>query len=409
MIAISSKIRMPSWDFAGIKASNGRYGIHEYPAMLHYLLVRELLKEFGEGKRVLFDPFCGSGVSLCEGIRAGKKAIGIDINPLALLIAKVRSCQLQTQIPIREIIQEAKLSQPDIPKVKNLEYWFKPQVIENLGKLRAVIKKYKGTEFYELLLVAFSQTVRSTSNNRRGEFKRYRIDEEKLKYYNPDVFEVFGRTLLDYMQRLKEDNIPNGILEVYRKDVKESFYLKDTVDIVITSPPYGDSKTTVAYEQFSSFSLEWLSGLNPFGDTCQRELKSLSLGSSKNMDLNISFDFSPSLYKTILRLSQISEKRAKEVLNFFIDLYSACKNITHILSRKAVVCFVVGNRTVSGINIPMDDIVREIYESLDLVHRGTFIRKIHNKRMPLLNSPTNQAGLKSNTMHYEYIVVMEKE
>jgi len=30
MIVISSKIRMPSWDFAGIKASNGRYGIHEY-------------------------------------------------------------------------------------------------------------------------------------------------------------------------------------------------------------------------------------------------------------------------------------------------------------------------------------------------------------------------------------------
>jgi len=54
-------------------------------------------------------------------------------------------------------------------------------------------------------------------------------------------------------------------------------------------------------------------------------------------------------------------------------------------------------------------IVREIYKSLGLVHRGTFIRKIHNKRMPLLNSPKNQAGLKSNTMHYEYIVVMEKE
>lgn len=73
---------MPSLDFKGEKASFGRYGIHDYPAMLHYLVVRSILKEFAFGKKVLYDPFCGSGVSLCEGLRFGLRVYGTDINPL---------------------------------------------------------------------------------------------------------------------------------------------------------------------------------------------------------------------------------------------------------------------------------------------------------------------------------------
>lgn len=408
MIAISSKIRMPSWDFAGIKASNGRYGIHEYPAMLHYLLVRELLKEFGEGKRVLFDPFCGSGVSLCEGIRAGKKAIGIDINPLALLIAKVRASNLNIHVPIDTLIKEAKTSNPDVLKVKNMEYWFKPQVIESLGKLRKAIRNYIEADFYELLLVAFSQTVRSVSNNRKGEFKRYRMQEQKLKDFNPDVFEIFSRTLLNYIQRLKDDPLPEGSLELYCKDLREGIELKEPVDIVITSPPYGDSKTTVAYEQFSSFSLEWLSGLNPFGDACMGDLRRLSIGGGKKKGIIPQVGYSSSLSEVISGIVKTSIKRAKEVHNFFLDLYTACSKIVDKLNKEAIVCFVVGNRKVANIDIPMDEIVKEIFENLGLTHKQTLVRKIHNKRMPLVNSPTNKVGMKSNTMHYEYIVVMEK-
>ncbi|WPM32456.1 DNA methyltransferase [Hydrogenobacter sp. T-2] len=140
MLSTNNKIRMVSWDFVGYRAGEGRYGIHDYPAMLHYMLVRKLIEKFGRHKKVLLDPFCGSGVSLCEAIRAGKKAMGIDINPLALLIAKVRSSNLDIHVPTDTIIKEAMTSNPEVPKVKNMEYWFKPQVIEALGKLRRAIQ-----------------------------------------------------------------------------------------------------------------------------------------------------------------------------------------------------------------------------------------------------------------------------
>lgn len=398
------KERVSFLDFKTEKASFGRYGIHDYPAMLHYLVVREILKEYGSGKQVLYDPFCGSGVSLCEGLKAGLSGYGTDINPLALLIAKVR-CSNISALPIQEIFDKIKNSVPDIPEVKNIGYWFKDYVIEQLGKIRSAIKEYRDKDFYELLLVAFSQTVREVSNNKKGEFKRFRLSEKELGKFNPNVLHVFDKNLTDYYNRLKLDKVElkNQSIELYRTDTRRDIPFNEKVDIVITSPPYGDSKTTVAYGQFSSFGLDWLRGINPFGDSDLR-LDNESLGGKINQK---GIDFSEALKNTIESLKLIDSKRAVEVESFYYDLFLACKNISEKLNQKAIICFVVGNRTVKGIQIPMDDIVREIFEYLGLRHIKTLIREIHNKRMPLKNSPTNVVGEKSSTMKYEYIVLME--
>jgi len=77
--------------FAGEKLTRGRHKIHPYPAMLHPLLVDFLIKKYVEKDDVVFDPFCGSGVTLLQASVNGHKSIGFDINPLALLIAKVKT------------------------------------------------------------------------------------------------------------------------------------------------------------------------------------------------------------------------------------------------------------------------------------------------------------------------------
>ena len=42
-------------------------------------------------------------------------------------------------------------------------------------------------------MVAFSQTVRLSSNTKNGEFKLVRIKKEKLDNYNPNVLEIFRK------------------------------------------------------------------------------------------------------------------------------------------------------------------------------------------------------------------------
>lgn len=398
-------MQIPTYDidFKGTKASEGRHSIHDYPAMLHYKLVDFLLSNYGYDKKVLYDPFCGSGVSLIEGLKRGMKVYGTDINPLALLIAYARSYTPKKPIPINSIVQSIRKAKPDVPKVKNLYYWFKDYVVEELGKIREALKDFREKDYYPLLLCTFSQTVRLCSNNRKGEFKRFRISESELQNFNPKPIETFIELLKNYEKILREEPI-KGKPKLTLHDVRQPISFKN-YDIVITSPPYGDSRTTVAYGEFSSFSLEWIYGMNPFGDTRQN-IDRLSLGGEKkNLDGLVN---SRTFNKIYEKLRDIDQKRAEDVLSFFLDMQKSCVNIVENLKSKGVVCFVVGNRKVKGIEIPTSDIIREFFENLGLLHIETLSRRIHNKRMPVMVSPTNKVGEKDFTMRHEHVVIMRK-
>ena len=70
--------------------------------------------------------------------------------------------------------------------------------------------------------------------------------------------------------------------------------------------------------------------------------------------------------------------------------------------------WVVGNRTVKGELLKTDVIITEIADSYGLEHVYTIDRNIINKVMPSLNSPTNESGVKAETMTNEHIVVLRK-
>jgi len=403
------RVRRPDLDFSEFRAKEGRHKIHDYPAMLHYKVVEYLLKEFGQESAVLYDPFCGSGVSLVEGLKQNKSVIGTDINPLALLISDVRTQNFtveELENALSTIRKMFPKSEPDIPKVKNIEYWFKENVIEDLGKLRNVLKSFMNTKTFKFLLVVFSQTVRNVSNNRKGEFKRYRIEPSKLPNYNPNVWNEFEKTFYEYVESYKENVLPaNATKKLLLMDVRKP--LDFSADIVITSPPYGDSRTTVAYGEFSSFSLEWLKDLNPYGDS-EINIDKLSLGGDYSEE-SVSQKVSSYVKELIKSLTQIDEKRAKSVLAYFDDLFLACQNIARVVNNNGTIIFVVGNRKVKGIQVQTDLAVKEFFEYLNCRHLNTFVRKISNKRMPMVNSPTNKIGEIQETMSEEFIVVMRKE
>jgi hypothetical protein len=67
---------------------------HSYPARTHPATARELVSIVSEAmppRGLLVDPFCGSGTSLVEARAAGLRAIGVDVNPLAVLVARAKT------------------------------------------------------------------------------------------------------------------------------------------------------------------------------------------------------------------------------------------------------------------------------------------------------------------------------
>jgi len=398
------RIRCEDFDFKDIPASTGIYGIHPYPAMFHFLVVRELINKFSKKRDYVLDPFMGSGVVAGESLINERNFIGYDINPLAVLISKVRTTPIQSNIlleAIDNISRSYKYKKPEMVNFHNINYWFDEDVIKNLSKLKQAIFIIENNEVRNFFEVAFSETVRRVSKTKYNEFKLLRKQE---KGNNSDVLRVFREVSIKNIGLLTNfyrKFVPSKIaLRLEERNIINGIPLEDgTIDLVITSPPYGDSKTTVAYGQFSRLSLRWL-GL-------EEQVDKTSLG-AKPKDISAGLP-SPLLYEFIEKIADKDEKRAKEVFSFYNDLYNSIQIIARKVKKQGYVCFVVGNRRVKGLEIPTDKISADFFEYQNFEHHKTIIRAISNKRMPIENAPSNVKGEKDFTMRYEYIVILKKE
>jgi len=397
------KVRDEYFDFKDIPASTGIYGIHPYPAMFHFMVVRELIKKFSKEGAYVLDPFMGSGVTAGECLINKRNFIGYDINPLAILISKVRTTPLQSKTLLKSlenIFQNFKYEKPELIDFHNIHYWFDGNVIKNLSKLRQTIFIIENNEVKDFFKVAFSETVRRVSRTRYNEFKLLR---KKSENNNPDVLKTFREVSLKNIGLLadfyRKFPLSKVTLKLEERNIIDTIPLEDdSIDLVITSPPYGDSRTTVAYGQFSRLSLRWL-GL-------EKNVDRTSLGGKPK---DISFNLpSKLLYKYIKEIRNKSEKRARDVFSFYNDLYITVQIIARKVKTKGYVCFVVGNRRVRGLELPTDKISTDFFEREGFQHQNTIIRAISNKRMPIENAPSNIRGKKDFTMRYEYIVVFKK-
>ena len=143
--------------------------IHPYPAKLlvhiPFLSYRtDLLSKPGD---VVLDPFCGSGTVLFEAQLANRHAYGVDANPLARLIARVKTTPLDTAAAkrtLKEILTRI-LPNPSgcRPDVVNIDHWFYPSTTRQLQCLQEVIMRIRTPAIRDFFLVCFSVCVRRVS------------------------------------------------------------------------------------------------------------------------------------------------------------------------------------------------------------------------------------------------------
>src|SRR3989344_2846183 len=188
-----------SWDYRGEKTKSHTHGIHSYPAMFILQVGRRLLETYSKEGDTIFDIFCGSGSALVESRLIGRNAYGIDLNPLAIFLAKAKTTPINPQKLTKEYFsllgRIEKIKDKDIqrPDFNNLDFWFKEKVIIKLAKIKKAIREIKDETIQNFLMVAFSETVRYSSNSKNGEFKLVRIKGDKLEKHDPDVIGIFRK------------------------------------------------------------------------------------------------------------------------------------------------------------------------------------------------------------------------
>lgn len=402
-------IRNEKYDFIGQSYATSYPNLHKYPATMIPQIGIELFKEFDIKAGKLLDPYCGSGSSFTVGLDRGLKEMnGFDINPLAVLISrakftkvdieKVKAIKQRLRNRVYEFVKiESNLKEIEIPQHYNIDFWFSKVVLQNLSVLKHFIDKIQ-VDIRRLFLVPLSETIRECSYTRNHEFKLYRIKPEEMLHFNPDVFGVYFDKLnkvIDIYEKYYLPKINDAKIEIsYSKFPKK----ENEFDVVLTSPPYGDSFTTVAYGQFSMFSNQW------FGIKYARQIDKMLMGG------NIVKEIYPNSIITdyIYEISKQSKRRALEVSSFYFDLDKSIKDVANSVKSNGKIIYIVGNRRVKDILLPTDQFVAEKFEEYGLKHILTYERLLGNKAMPSLNSPSNKVGQRKGTMTKEYIIICEK-
>lgn len=467
------KLPLDQWDFRNSDVRFGTHGIHNYPAIMVYPISRKLISIFKKFQpiKTLFDPYMGSGTSLVEGVLADlDKVYGTDLNPLARFISRVKTKGIETlklseQInnlyynldynftELRDLIDgfdnyvrvekgldvtdrkgwgdnavnitleylKDKNIDLDLPEISNLGYWFLPKVVLELQIIKNCIKLIEDKDCRNFFWLCFSETVRLSSNRRNGEFKMYRMTKEKVESFNPNVLQEFMNIVQKNEQKMAEffDEFDKKTVDtevhIYNNNAMTLEDIpNEEMDIVITSPPYGDSRTTVAYGQFSRTALEWLDMHET--DETEEELDEKDIRridrdllggkAEKEVEFNLP---SPTLKEDYFLIKEKDEKRANEVYAFYHDLYKSIKAITSKMKKNGYQCWVVGNRTVKEVQLPTHQILREFLEEVGNEFVTVLGRNISNKVMPSRNSPSNETGKTVATMTNEHIVIVRKK
>ena len=420
------------WDFKGFNTQYMTHGFHLYPARMIPQIASTLIKHFSYKGDTIYDPFCGSGTVLVESLLHGRHSIGTDLNPLALLISKVKTTPINPSIllktwheineKIREDFKNYNLKQfkPTISKLAentNINFWFKDYVIDGLSIIRNRLEKILSKEKEEIknfFLVCFSATVRKVSNLRNGEYKLYRISPDKLRSFNPNVYLTFKNIINTNINKMRE--FYNYIKDNNRRNIKvkvigpidtrfipEKIIKNNSIDLIVTSPPYGDSRTTVGYGQFSRYSLIWLG----FGKEEVYNIDANLLGGKKAKRNGLK---SRTAKKIIEEISKRDKKRAEDTEAFLVDLNETLKQMYRVLKKGSHACIVIGNRTVRRVKVPSSTITKELGEILGFEHVITIGRNIPAKSIPTKSKFKLENGEVTwiRTINKEDIVILRK-
>jgi Mg2+ and Co2+ transporter CorA len=276
--------------------------------------------------------------------------------------------------------------------------------------------------------VILAEVVRITSNDRTSTFKLHiRTTEDIANREDISAVETFKQHFENCLDDLnwhcnllaKAEKLSKGayIGEITLKllDSKTKIFTPNNTvgfyDLLVTSPPYGDNKTTVTYGQHSFLPLQWIDlddihelATSDFLKTTS-EIDTRGLGGKlkklEDEKMELLFQNSPSFQNTITELSLVAPNKVRKVANFIHDLYLSIINVQDSLKENAYQIWTVGNRNVGGIEIPNDQIIKEL-----IISRGSILvtrieREILNKRMPKTNG-------ESDLMSYEDILIFRK-
>ncbi|MER7506873.1 hypothetical protein ABTX82_00780 [Streptomyces lavendulae] len=416
------------WSFSGRSRREAGHGIFAYPAMMVPQLQGALLEDVqavDPDASSVVDPFMGSGTVMLESVSRGLSFRGTDINPLAVLLATVKSQSYDPEllISVRQRIA-LRVTEDQSHEIAvdftNRDKWFRGDVAIDLSKIKRAISAERRKSVRQAFWVALAETIRLVSNSRTSTVKLHSYSAEEIENRQIDTIDTFLRISASQIEQLKDQAgaLSSGLRRNPKLQIScrvadarsmPTVTKRATADILMTSPPYGDNVTTVTYGQHSYLPLQWIDasdvpGMRPELLENTRSIDSLSLGGKLKWSLSSADDLRTKSLAFAQCLDQLQDhpRNAQSRLVAFVrDLDESLDAITANLRSNAWMFWTLGDRRISGIPVPTVSIVRDLLVFRGSKHIETLERKIPggSKRMAARNASVE-------TMNTESILVM---
>jgi DNA modification methylase len=242
------------------------HGFHSYPARMHPDTAARLVEGLSRNGDTVLDPFAGSGTVLVEARLRGRRAWGIDANPLAVELARLkvggvdpaRREQLQLiAMAVAEYAEARRLSKagPTRRYPSKLRAAFDPHVLLELDGLLAGIEHECPKELATVPKLVLSSMINKVSRRRSDTSAA----EHSRRFASGFAIRFFGKKMQELLARLEQyaralpQNAPTPRIEL--GDARRLPMPNETVTAIITSPPYPG---VYDYVEHHRLRLEWL-------------------------------------------------------------------------------------------------------------------------------------------------------
>lgn len=363
-----------------VKRQNTRYyahGIHEYKGKFNPQIVRALLNinNISLGQKVL-DPFCGSGTSLFECQLQGIIPTGVDINPMAAFIARVKTSiasdiKLISKYDIRKFVSDCQKYTPKFVDEENerteyLHKWFEDDYYVAIESIKRIAYKMKSEPLRNLILLTTSNFLRDYSCQEPMDL---RIRRRTTPYPEESIWSRLEKDFIEIQAKIarmaEETTSEFPKATIFNESIIEfgdNPSYKDSFDFALTSPPYA---TALPYIDTQRLSIVWLGmalgkdikglecsliGTRELGTKKERNTIDNALHNNEYRLTKETHDFCISLQNKLTEKDGFRKQNVPIMLyKYFAEMSQMFSAVYSLLKDNSKYCLIVGyNKTKIG-------------------------------------------------------------
>lgn len=414
----------------------GTHGWHRYVGRFPPHVIRAILNHFGaDASTIVCDPFAGSGTTAVECRLLGIPFVGIEICPLSCMMIRTKAAFPTTPRQLLDVAQSysafydqrwskflkgrlaSSLSHDDvlarkgnpIPAFANINRWFTPEALLGASITVEFGLSLKGFA-REATLLALSSKMRSIGN---VDVDVVRAEYSKKPRENVDVGGVVARQLnkmaIDIAASLSshaEMIGPPGGIVLHEASVLDVDIPDESIDHVITSPPYGVEAISYLRTHLLSYrSLVAHLHHDPY-TTRDKTIGSEYINGSFSDSQHPAEGASPTYRRFFSALGGITDPkyqaRYAAMLQFFDDMLAVGERISRWVKDDGQVAFIIGNKRLGEHVIPIDIIVTELFSSCHLTLEQTIRHKLKT------NNSNSQVPWQERIIQEESILLFKR-